>query len=160
MSTQSSAAAHDHHVTPPSALVMNLVKLAILMALTIIAALVDFGHTRFFGAQLSSPAGSFVNNGVALLIACVKAYLVVSVFMGVKWGSKLIKMWALTGFVWLPLLLGIFGDYFARSWEPVVTWNEETQVDRRLKDEEAFPSEIRNDEKRWLPAQEDESESH
>ncbi len=147
------AASHDHHVTPPSALIANLLKLAFFMALTIVAALVDFGHIL----PVSSAAGSFINNVVAMTIACIKAYLVVSVFMGVKWGSKLIKMWALTGFVWLPLLMGVFGDYFTRSWEPVVTWNQETQVENKPLDEAAFPSEIRNDAKKWEPGKEDEA---
>lgn len=155
MSTHTSS--HDHHVTPPTELIKNLAKLAFLMALTIAAALVDVGHMKVFGAQLSSAGGSFANNLIAMAIACTKAYLVVSVFMGVKWGSKLIKMWALTGFVWLPLLLGVFGDYFTRSWEPVVTWNQETQVENKPLDEAAFPSEIRNDDKKWEPGKEDEA---
>lgn len=129
---------HDHHITPPSVLVRNFLTLGFLMALTILAAKVDVGHLL----PVSSEMGSFLNNVIALVIACIKTYCVVAIFMGVKWSSNLVKLWALTGFVWLPLLLGIFGDYMSRRWEPVETWNQPTEISGRLPDEAAFPSEI------------------
>lgn len=132
------AESHDHHITPPSVLVRNFLTLGALMALTILAAKVDVGHLL----PVSSALGSFLNNVIALTIACIKTYFVVSIFMGVKWSSKLVKMWALTGFVWFPLLLGIFGDYMSRRWEPVESWNQPTELSGRLSDEPAFPSEI------------------
>jgi caa(3)-type oxidase subunit IV len=129
---------HDHHITPPSLLIRNFLTLGALMGLTIAAAKVDVGHLL----PVSSAMGSFLNNVIALLIACIKTYCVVSIFMGVKWSSKLVKMWALTGFVWLPLLLGVFGDYLSRRWEPVETWNKPSEAHGRFVDEPAFPSEI------------------
>lgn len=138
MSTNAPTHEHDHHITPPSTLIANFLALGGLMGLTILAAKLDFGHLL----PVSSQVGSFINNIVALAIAIVKAYLVVSIFMGVKWGTKLIKMWALAGFVWLPLLLGVFLDYMSRAWEPVESWNKPTEIQGRLSDESAFPSEI------------------
>lgn len=138
MSTHAATHDHDHHITPPKTLFLNFAALGALMLLTIGAAQFDFGHFL----PVSSQVGSFINNLVALAIACFKAYLVVSIFMGVKWGTKLIKMWALAGFVWLPLLLGVFLDYMSRAWEPVESWNKPTEIQGRLSDEPAFPSEI------------------
>jgi caa(3)-type oxidase subunit IV len=129
---------HDHHITPPTVLFRNFVTLGFLMALTIAAASFDVGHHL----PVSSAVGSFANNIIALVIAVIKTYCVVSIFMGVKWSSKLVKMWAFAGFVWLPLLLGIFGDYMSRRWEPVESWNKKTEISGRLMDEAAFPSEI------------------
>lgn len=138
MSTHAATHDHDHHVTPPSTLRWNFLALGGLMGLTILAAKLDFGHLL----PVSSQIGSVINNLVALAIAIVKAYLVVSIFMGVKWGTKLVKMWAIAGFVWLPLLLGVFFDYMSRAWEPVESWNKPTEIQGRLSDESAFPSEI------------------
>ena len=144
------AEAHDHHITPPSVLIRNFLTLGFFMALTIFAAKVDVGHLL----PVSGAMGSFLNNVVALTIACIKTYFVVSIFMGVKWSSKLVKMWALTGFVWLPLLLGIFGDYVSRRWEPVETWNQPTEISGRPPDEAAFPSEIETGRPKPKPAEE------
>ncbi len=138
MSTTTTHSHDDHHITPPSALIKNLILLAIFMGLTILAALVDFGHHL----PVSSAMGSVINNVVALIIALIKAYLVISVFMGVKWGSKLIKLWALAGFVWVPLLLLIMGDYMSRSWEPIRGWNTPSQIHGRDASEVALPSEL------------------
>ncbi|MEQ1821904.1 MAG: hypothetical protein ABL949_05310 [Fimbriimonadaceae bacterium] len=109
---------HEHHITPPSALAINLVKLAALMGLTILAAEVDFGHMIF----KAGAAGTVVNNVVAMTIAVVKAYLVVQIFMGVKWATQLTKIWAYFGFIWLATLLITLGDYTSRYWEDHRGW--------------------------------------
>jgi caa(3)-type oxidase subunit IV len=155
MSTHAATHDHDHHITPPSTLIANFLALGGLMGLTILAAKLDFGHLL----PVSSQMGSVINNVVALLIAIVKAYLVVSIFMGVKWGTKLIKMWAFAGFVWLPLLLGVFLDYTTRAWEPTETWNKPPEIDgnRRLGDEAAFPSEVETGKPKPKPRAEGES---
>ena len=87
---------HDHHITPPKVLFRNFVTLGFLMGLTILAAKVDIGHLL----PVSSAVGSFANNIIALIIAVIKTYCVVAIFMGVKWSSKLVRLWALAGFVW------------------------------------------------------------
>ena len=54
---------------------------------------------------------------VALLIAGVKATLVIFFFMHVKFSSKLTKLWVAIGFIWLALMLAItLTDYFSRDW--------------------------------------------
>ena len=54
---------------------------------------------------------------VALLIAGVKASLVILFFMHVKFSSKLTKLWVSLGFIWLALMLAItLTDYFTRDW--------------------------------------------
>lgn len=115
--------AHDenapHHIPSTGLLVRTFLALGVLMLLTIAAAEVDFGHEVF---KNNSALGTYVNNGVAMLIAVIKATLVVSFFMGVKYASKLSRLWAFAGFVWLTLMLITFGDYWTRSWEPLQGW--------------------------------------
>jgi cytochrome c oxidase subunit 4 len=54
---------------------------------------------------------------VALLIAAVKATLVILFFMHVKYSSRLTKLWVAVGFIWLGLMLAItLTDYFSRAW--------------------------------------------
>jgi len=54
---------------------------------------------------------------VALLIAAVKATLVIFFFMHVKYSSRLTKLWVAIGFIWLGLMLAItLTDYFSRAW--------------------------------------------
>ena len=72
------------------------------------------------------PTGSsHVNNAIALTIAIAKATLVVAYFMGVKYGTKLIKMWAYAGFTWFFLMFVMYCDYVTRGWEPVAGWEKE-----------------------------------
>ena len=54
---------------------------------------------------------------VALLIAIVKATLVILFFMHVKYSSRLTKLWVAVGFIWLGIMLAItLTDYFSRAW--------------------------------------------
>jgi caa(3)-type oxidase subunit IV len=110
---------HDHHITPPKTLRLTLIALAGLMGLTILAAVFDVGH---FVTRSDGFWASFVNNSVALAIAIVKAACVVQIFMGVKWGTQLVKIWAYFGFVWLACLLITLGDYTSRYWENNRGW--------------------------------------
>ena len=49
-------------------------------------------------------------------IAFVKAVLVVLYFMHVRYGRPLIGLVAISGFIWLVLLIGgVATDYFSRS---------------------------------------------
>ncbi len=64
---------------------------------------------------------AFINLGVynivvALVIACIKAILVILFFMHVKDNDKLIWVFAGVGFLWMIFMFGgIFGDVFTRS---------------------------------------------
>ena len=59
---------------------------------------------------------------VAMLIAIVKAVLVILIFMGVKYGTKLTWVWATAGFVWLAVMFTILSDYFTRGWINIGTF--------------------------------------
>jgi cytochrome c oxidase subunit 4 len=70
--------------------------------LTYAAALVDFG---------------FLNNIVMLTIAFAKASLVILIFMGVRWSSRLTWVVVLSGFFWLLIMFSItMSDYLSRGW--------------------------------------------
>jgi cytochrome c oxidase subunit 4 len=54
---------------------------------------------------------------VAMLIAGVKATLVILFFMHVKYSTRLTKLFVVIGFVWLGLMISIMmTDYITRDW--------------------------------------------
>ena len=61
---------NDHYIVPVKYYVRTLLTLLFLTVLTVLVSLVDFGSLNFF---------------VAILIAIVKASLVLSIFMGLFW---------------------------------------------------------------------------
>ncbi|MGE5567552.1 MAG: cytochrome C oxidase subunit IV family protein [Rhodospirillales bacterium] len=64
------------------------------------------------------PLGPF-NDALAILIAVSKATLVVLFFMNVKYSSRLTWAFAIAGFCWLAVLLGLSAtDFFTRHWIP------------------------------------------
>ncbi|MBS1727121.1 MAG: cytochrome C oxidase subunit IV family protein [Armatimonadetes bacterium] len=110
---------HGHHIHPVGMYVRTGSALMVLMGLTVLAARVDFGDIVTGGHH---QYGYYVNNLVAILIAAIKAFLVVMFFMHIKWSSSTAKVWALTGFFFLPILFSVFADYFTRSHEVVNGW--------------------------------------
>jgi caa(3)-type oxidase subunit IV len=106
MANKSPVGSH-HHITPALTYVCNLGALLVLMTLTIVA------------AKISFPGGTLTNNIVAMGIACCKAFLVITIFMGVAYTTKLAKLWAVVGFLWLVFLFGVLIDYKSRGNEPV-----------------------------------------
>lgn len=104
---------HSHHApTPISTLTGVFAILTFLMVATIVVA-------------LNPTPNTWVNNFIAVGIATVKATFVVLFFMGVKYTTKLGKLYAILGFLWVPLLLMTFCDYLTRHYEPVNGWTEE-----------------------------------
>lgn len=84
--------------------------LCVLTVVTVLAAKFDF--TPMLGLQL----GGWVNNIVALGIACTKASLVILFFMHVKYESKLIGLAVVSSVIWLAFLLLItMSDYWTRA---------------------------------------------
>jgi cytochrome c oxidase subunit IV len=81
--------------------------LMVLLVLTVVAAFkVHVGHH-----------GNVV---LALLIAIVKAALVVLYFMHVKYASRLTRIFVVSGFLWLAIFFALtFSDYLTREWLPV-----------------------------------------
>lgn len=120
---QSTDHSAEHHIIPISTLAKTLGALACLMFLTILVYKVDFGHILSSKLGLGSAAGSYINNAIALTIATIKMVIVIQFFMGVKYVTKLTKLWAWTGFVWMLLLGLTYGDYATRHWEPIKGWN-------------------------------------
>lgn len=105
---------HMHH-PPVKAYVTNLVVLTILMLATI-------GAAQIHIPTPGNPESPLMNNVVALFIATIKAGLVVAIFMGVRYTTTLVKMWAYTGFTWFTLMFIMWCDYGTRNWEPVAGW--------------------------------------
>ena len=57
---------------------------------------------------------------IALVIATIKAALVVLYFMHVKYASRLTKIFVVSGILWLAILFTFtFADYLTRGWLPV-----------------------------------------
>ncbi len=55
---------------------------------------------------------------VALVIALIKASLVVWIFMGVRFSTKLTRLFVVAGLVWLTLMIIITSsDYATRQWD-------------------------------------------
>lgn len=85
--------------------------LCVLTIATVLAAKVDFAQVLH-----NESMGGFVNNIVALGIACTKATLVVLFFMHVKYESKLVGLAVVSSVIWLLFLLLItLSDYLTRS---------------------------------------------
>src|SRR5688572_538120 len=78
--------------------------LVVLMLLTILASYLNLGP---------------FNLAVAMVIAMVKATLVVMYFMHVKYSGRLIWVYSAGAFLWLAILLALtYSDYLTRGWVP------------------------------------------
>ena len=92
---------------------LTYLTLQFLLVVTVLLYYIDL-------SKLSGWVG--MNLVVALIVATVKAVLVVLNFMNVKGGTRLIWLWAALGFIWLLLMGGIFLDYLFRptfpGWTP------------------------------------------
>jgi caa(3)-type oxidase subunit IV len=117
MSSHAQGQSNGIHVFPIGMYVKTLIWLFILMVLTIAVAQVNLAHV--FADRGWSPAlGTVANNIIAMTIAVAKGLLVVQFFMHVKFGTDLVKLWAMTGFIWVTLMLFILMDYGTRKFEP------------------------------------------
>ncbi len=80
---------------------------AILMILLVLTVAVAYVHI--------DPTMAII---VAMLIATIKAVLVILYFMHVKINSRLVQLFVVTGFLFLAILIGItLTDFKTRSWE-------------------------------------------
>lgn len=94
------------HISPVSLYVTIFLALMVGTALTVAAAFVDLGSFNF---------------PVAMLIAVIKASLVVWFFMHVKYQSHLTKLTVATGLFFLAILLGMMLiDYTSKTGPPGV----------------------------------------
>ena len=96
----------EHHIVPISVYLTIFAALMVLTVLTVWVAVIDLGEM------------SWLHTPLALLIASVKAALVVLWFMHVKYGSRMVWVFITAGFLWLALLVAItVSDYVGRQWE-------------------------------------------
>jgi cytochrome c oxidase subunit 4 len=94
---------HGHsHVDPVRDYVLNFVALVALLGVTVGVAYIDL------------PIKS-LNIIVAMAIACIKAVLVIAIFMGMRKTTKLTQVWAYGGLIFFLTLIAIsLSDYFSR----------------------------------------------
>ena len=99
------------HLVPFGIYVRVLTALMALLILTMLTAFVDLdGWTR------AHHLGLGWNTAIALAIAVLKGLLIVLFFMHVRYGSRLIWVFAAAGFVWLAIMLSLtMTDYFTRN---------------------------------------------
>jgi len=91
-----------HHVVPKKVYYVIFGTLMMLTGVTVAAAYVDLGP---------------MNVVVAIVIACVKALIVVLYFMHVKFGTRLVKLTVIAGLYWMGILLALtLSDYLTRGW--------------------------------------------
>ncbi len=132
------------HVFPIWMYVKVFIALFVLMILTVAASYVDFTHIHPLGMTISPLVGSLINNVIAMTIAVLKATLVVLFFMHVKFSTRLTKIFAVSGFVWMSLMFLILLDYGTRAWEPVPSWEKfEGSALSRQKGEKAEETSVR-----------------
>jgi cytochrome c oxidase subunit 4 len=92
------------HESSPRTYWLIYAWLMALMILTIIAARINLG-----GANVL----------VALVIAAVKATLVVLLFMHVKYAGRVVWVFAGASFLWLGIMVALtMSDYVSRTWVP------------------------------------------
>ena len=92
----------SEHIVPPRVYFAIFAALMVFTAATVAAAFMDLGP---------------FNLAVALVIATVKATLVVLYFMHVRYSSRLIWVIFASALFWLAILFALtFSDYLTRSW--------------------------------------------
>jgi cytochrome c oxidase subunit IV len=103
MAQQTHPVNHDeHHIVPPKTYLLIFGALLIGTALTVGAAFIDLGA---------------FNPVLAILIACIKAVLVILFFMHVYFSSRLMKLTVAAGFfTFLVLITMTLSDYLSRAW--------------------------------------------
>ncbi len=92
-----------HHVSSVSMFGSVLVALLILTGITVGASRMDFGPANML---------------IAMLIACIKASLVIAFFMHLKWDTAINKIVFLCSFLFLSLLfIFTLADHATRRWD-------------------------------------------
>lgn len=89
------------HVEPIKTYLMVFAALMVLTVATVGVAYFDFGA---------------LNDVIAMAIACLKATLVVLIFMHVRHSTRLTKMTVVAGFLWLVIMFALtMGDFLSRD---------------------------------------------
>lgn len=91
----------EHHIVGPKTYLPVFASLLVLLLLTV-------GATWWHISPLA-------NLAIALIIAIIKATLIIFFFMHLKWSSPLAKIFCAGAFLWLLILFGFLGmDYLTR----------------------------------------------
>lgn len=94
----------SHHVVSVKTYVSVFLALMVLTALTVYVAFLDFGH-------------GLLNDLVALTIAVTKAFLVVAIFMHLKYSARILWLAVFSSIVWMIVMIGLtLADYKSRVW--------------------------------------------
>jgi cytochrome c oxidase subunit 4 len=94
----------SEHIVSPKIYVVIFFALMAFTLLTVFAAVHDFGQ---------------MNVVIALVIATIKASLVILFFMHGKYSARRTKLVIVAGFFWLAIMLGLtLADYTTRHAEP------------------------------------------
>ena len=94
----------SHYIVPRQTYYIVFVALLTLTATTVGVTYIEMGRFNLI---------------VALLIAFVKATLVVLFFMNVKTSSPLTKLFVIAGIFWMFIMILLtFSDYVSRTWTP------------------------------------------
>ena len=100
---------HSTHIVPVSVYLKVFATLMVLLVLTI--------------AVAGLPLGTGVNAAIAFTIALVKALIVILYFMHVRYGTRLVWLWAAAGFFWLIIMFTItLSDYVFRTALRIPGW--------------------------------------
>src|SRR5687768_11967952 len=92
----------SEHIVPVRTYIIIFLALMAFTAITVAVAFVDLGP---------------LNPVVALVIATIKALLVILWFMHVRYSTRLTWVVVLAGFFWLGILLALtMSDYISRNW--------------------------------------------
>lgn len=98
---------HDdggHHIIPVKTYVIVITWLMVLLIATLGAAWLDLGA---------------LNLPIAIVIAVIKAAIVMVFFMHLKYSSKLVVLFGTIAFLFLAIMFVFtFNDYAARGWAP------------------------------------------
>jgi cytochrome c oxidase subunit 4 len=102
---------HEHHGIPVPVYWKVFWALMVLLVVTLLAA-------AFHLPPVGSPLGDgWLNLPVALIIAFAKVWLIVTYFMHLKISSTLVKVFAVSAFLWLIILFVLtLADYMSRGW--------------------------------------------
>jgi cytochrome c oxidase subunit 4 len=123
------APSHPHQQGPSLTMYLSVfAALMVLLFLTVAAAFL--------------PHLGFLNIGIALAIATIKATLVILFFMHVVEASRLTKLFVAGSFIWLGIMFAFtFTDYASRNWLPMSRgWTENPTVVRPTTAHAATPT--------------------
>ena len=104
---------HEHHVVPLKTYYIIFGLLMVFLLITVLAAEFDFG-------ERVGPNFAWMNIIVALIIAVVKATLIVMYFMHVKFSSRLVALFSVSAYFFVAIMFMLtYADYLTRDWMPV-----------------------------------------